>query len=187
MVQLEHFMQWLTYAIDRVGPGYYGNSERVYCYELYHFLRVAMFHHSKEVEPIENVLLHSEIVKLMPSGDQMNRWDIHPLDGQRSPDFILHQPETFDYQLVAMEVKTGPGLRYDAFIDDIEKLNQLRENFAYQGVIFHTIELSIDLLKNRVARALDAGVLPQDPVIMVIKERYESQIIITDTDEVLKL
>lgn len=187
MVKIELFLRWLEFAIKRVGPGYYGQSERVYCYELYHHLRLAMHFHANSAEPLKRLLLHSEIVKLIPTGEQMLRWKIHPLDGQRSPDFILHEPGTFDNQIVAMEVKTGPKLSYAAFLDDIAKLDQLRSNFVFENVIFHTIEINIDRLKTRVERALEQQALPEKPITMVIKEDYESDIIITNTEELLQL
>ncbi|MCX2781264.1 hypothetical protein, partial [Microbulbifer thermotolerans] len=94
MITPEIFLEWLRYAIGRVGPGYFGFVERVYCYELYHFLRVAMYGYERRHGPIQNVYLHSEFVKVVITDEEARRYEVFPLGNRRSPDFMLHEPNT---------------------------------------------------------------------------------------------
>lgn len=126
MVTPKIFIEWLHYAIHKVGENYFDFTERVYCYELYHFLRVAM-RGSKKNDPAQNLYLHSELTKKVLTNTDAGRMGVYPLAGLRSPDFILHDPDTINHQIAAMEVKANPNLTYKDFAEDIRKLSELRK------------------------------------------------------------
>ncbi len=167
MVTPELFLKWLRYAINRVGPGYFGFVERVYCYELYHFLRVAMHAYERINGPIRNVYLHSEYVKVVINEEEARDIGVFPLGGRRSPDFMLHEPNTIDHQIAAMEVKASPDLQFGEFIEDIHKLSELRNNYRYQIAIFHCINVDFDRIIQHLRRAEEEGI-QLDPEILII-------------------
>ncbi|MCG7536011.1 hypothetical protein [Pseudoalteromonas sp. OOF1S-7] len=167
MITPEIFLEWPRYAIGRVGPGYFGFVERVYCYELYHFLRVAMYGYECSHGPIQNVYLHSEFVKVAISDEEARRFGVYPLGNRRSPDFILHEPNTTDHQIAAMEVKTNPDLSYADFVADIEKLSELRSSYRYGLVIFHCINVDLGRILQHITRSQDEWIV-LDPEVLII-------------------
>lgn len=169
MITPEIFLDWLRYAIGRVGPGYFGFVERVYCYELYHFLRVAMYGHERLHGPIQNVYLHSEFVKVVITDEEARRYGVFPLGNRRSPDFMLHEPNTTDHQIAAMEVKATPDLSYAEFVDDIEKLSELRRSYRYGLVIFHCINSDLGRIQQHVTRAQQERTALDPDVLIIAK------------------
>lgn len=165
----EIFLGWLRYAIRKVGSGYYGYSERVYCYELYHFIRVAMY--SSDIEH-SNIFLHSEIVKVVLATDEARNIGVSPLAGRRSPDFILHEPHTADHQIAAVEVKTTPNLTYQEFIDDIIKLTELKENYNFQLCVFHCINIRMNTLHRYLDIAIQRDVNFDRQILIMAKQNY---------------
>lgn len=170
----EIFLNWLRYAIGRVGPGYYGYSERVYCYELYHFIRVAM-HHSNIHREHPNIFLHSEIVKVVLGEQQARNIGVYPLQGQRSPDFILHEPDTAEHQIAAVEVKATPNVDYHGFIDDIKKLSELKESYNFELSIFHCINTGMDRLQQHLIRAIDEGIHFDREILLIAIPEHNSE------------
>lgn len=169
------FLEFLRYAVSRVGPGYYGYSERVYCYELYHFLRVAMFHRQlNDTHP--HLFLHSEIVKVVLNQTDAENIGIYPLNNQRSPDFILHEPHTVDNQIAAIEVKTTQNVGYAACLDDLEKLSELKRSYHFQVGVFLCINSEINKVSQHITRARGEGVDLDPEVIIMAVPGYGQQI-----------
>lgn len=111
-IMIERFVQLLIEATARVAEPYFllpvaGKEdpiyrERVYCYELYHQLRLLL-----ENEPaLSRYALSGEIDK-----------QGHPLIRQFAPDFVFHAPGQMDDNLVVVEVKpvnaATEGIRKD--------------------------------------------------------------------------
>ncbi|WP_308638970.1 hypothetical protein [Paenibacillus silvisoli] len=107
--------------------------ERVYCYELYHQLRIAL---SEENLPY---LLHGEMDK------RTHREYSQVLSLKNStPDFIIHVPEVMEHNLIVMEVKhvesTMPSI-----LEDIKKLSEfVKAGSYYRGISYIFGELSPD-------------------------------------------
>ncbi|WP_133251405.1 hypothetical protein [Pokkaliibacter plantistimulans] len=160
------FLDFLRYAIGSVGPGYYGYSERVYCYELYHFLRVAMFHRQlNSTHP--HLYLHSEIVKVVLNHADAENIGVYPLGNQRSPDFILHEPNTAANQIAVVEVKVTPNVGYAACLDDLEKLSELKRSYHFQVGVFLCINSGINRVFKHIKRARDEG-RELDPEVIIM-------------------
>ncbi|KQH83562.1 hypothetical protein AMR76_22280 [Vibrio furnissii] len=166
------FLQWLEYAIDRVGNGYFGHAERVYCYELYHFVRVAMHAYERQYGQIENVFLHSELVKSIVPDEEAQVLEIFPLQSRRMPDFLFHSPGNTDHQLVAIEVKVTSPLSLDELVSDLQKLSELRVNYRYEMVIFHCVNTSIDRIFTLIERALNRGIELDPQILVICKPAY---------------
>ncbi|CAK2819204.1 conserved hypothetical protein [Vibrio crassostreae] len=170
------FLSWLRYAIEHVGNGYFGHVERVYCYELYHKIRVAMYGYERHHGPIEGLFLHSELVKVIIDDDIARHFDVLPLDGLRIPDFIFHEPGNFDNQIAAIEVKTTPRLSYRELIDDLQKLSQLRVNYQFQLVVFHCLNIDINRIEYLLQRAVDEGVDLDTNIRIIVKPDFGVQL-----------
>lgn len=96
--------------------------ERVYCYELYHQLRVCM-----EREPFFRYTLHGEV-------DKKGHPKIADKCGEKIPDFLFHVPGEMD-NLAVMEVKPSPAGEGE-LKDDVEKLLCFMEKAAYhRGIL----------------------------------------------------
>lgn len=93
--------------------------ERVYCYELYHQLKLQL----KKMKFSSEYSLNGELDKVGTKS----------LKGKK-PDFIFHQPGDDYHNLLTMEVKSS---RYDvaSFCDDIRKLKFFQKEKDYFGGI----------------------------------------------------
>lgn len=170
------FLKWLRPAINNVGSGYFGLVERVYCYELYHFIRMEMTKHEQQTKRKLSVYLHSELVKAVVTAHRAQELGIIPLDTRRSPDFILHALDTADHQVAAMEVKTAPDLSYADFIDDINKLSGLKNRYRFELVVFHCVNVDMGLVSKHLKRAAEAGLTLDGDVLVVVKPSYSAAI-----------
>lgn len=170
----EIFLEWLKYAINKVGPGYFGQVERVYCYELYHFIRVAMYSYERQHGSLGNVFLHAEFVKVVIDDQEATQLGIIPLEGRRSPDFIFHEAATTAHQIAAMEVKANPRLPYEDCIDDLDRLSNLRQNYRFQLVIFHCVNVDIERISQHIERARRDGIQLDAKILVLAKPWFAS-------------
>lgn len=176
MITQKRFLSWLTNAINNVGAGYFGFVERVYCYELYHQLRLQMENNLQGNRRAPNLFLHSELVKIVITGDEAKRIGVFPLKSRRSPDFILHEPNTANHQIAAMEVKADPDLSYRHFVEDIQKLSELRNKYHYGLVIFHCINVAPMRIEQHLTRAENEGLALEKNVEIILKSSHRSMI-----------
>ncbi len=94
-------------AINKVDSHYYNQNEGVFCYELYHQLRKSQ---EENGQNWENVSIDGELLKDRITDEEANEKGIVPLDGRRYPDFLMHQRDNANFQLLVAEVKTTPDL-----------------------------------------------------------------------------
>jgi hypothetical protein len=105
--------------------------ERVYCYELYHQLRLAWDKRLSRaaMNPIlDQFRINGEVDKIGHAAF------CGPLAGAK-PDIIVHSPGSMDRNLVAMEVKRASARTGD-MVKDIEKLESMISLAHYQRGIF---------------------------------------------------
>ena len=126
-------MQQLTYilleATAAIGHEYFllpihGDApvyrERVYCYELYHQMRLLWPHDSP-------YRLNGEVdKKAHPHFQKLNA-------GEPKPDFLVHQPGGDQYNHAVIEVKSVTG---QDIPKDLETLSLFRNALGYERVIF---------------------------------------------------
>ncbi|NQE76868.1 hypothetical protein [Pantoea ananatis] len=171
----ERFLDWLRWAIQHVGDGYFGHSERVYCYELYHLIRVKMYMYERQNPPLRNLFLHSELVKRIITQEEADFHNVWPLEALRIPDFLFHTPGNFDNQIATMEVKVVE-LQADDFYDDLSKLSDMIERYNYQIAIFHCINNSLNRLRLLIHRMNGEWVALNPNIIIFIRENFHSRI-----------
>jgi hypothetical protein len=83
-----------------------------------------------------------------------NAENIEPLTNIRYPDFLIHDMNSFDEQLLVGELKTTPDLTYEQFISDINKLMTMRVSYGFRCAVFVAVNYDISALKRRLKLAL---------------------------------
>jgi len=128
--------------LDRYG-------ERVFCYELYHQIRVLMDnHHLHNPRTFENVKLQSELKKDYIGQIVQEYFNVEALDSEYIPDFLLHTLGNFDNQFLIIEVKSNPQLSFSGMKDDLLKIQQFITRYHYKKGVFLTINTNPDRIKN---------------------------------------
>ncbi|MEB5972645.1 hypothetical protein ACWXWB_14885 [Pantoea dispersa] len=171
----ERFLEWLRWAVQQVGDGYFGFSERVYCYELYHLIRVRMHIYERQNGPLREIFLHSELVKRIITREQADFYEVRPLGEQRIPDFIFHTPNNFNNQVATMEVKVATLYAADLY-DDLRKLTDMAERYQYQLAIFHCINNPRERLLSLLSEIEDEWANLNPGIIILLRENYYSRV-----------
>ncbi|MEL5627808.1 hypothetical protein SSARUM2_002120 [Serratia sp. K-E0102] len=180
-----NFIDWLLWSVERVGEGYFGHSERVYCYELYHLMRAKMhMHEENEPGSLDEVFLHSEPVKVVLNSEKAEHLEVWPLRMRRMPDFILHSPGDFNHQIATMEVKVV-RLSYEALVDDLLKLTEMIGSYKYQLGVFLCINNSMGLIVEHIRTIIESQVQINDDIQIVIKPSFHEDIIIKSVGELI--
>ena len=105
----------ITRALCKIEPEqvfhpYHGFQERVFCYELYHRLRVFEDNDTLDIRPAR---LQAELNKAGKHYFQEVVSQLHAARGETltwkvpeaAPDLLAHEPETHDHNLLALEAK----------------------------------------------------------------------------------
>ena len=106
--------------------------ERVFCYELYHQMRLLM---GEEV----SLFLHGEI-------DKHGHRDFSALD-QKNPDFVLHVPGTHEGNTLVIEVKGTIGYPRSKYVADFNNLITFVTRYRYRAGLFLLYNHSMAALK----------------------------------------
>jgi hypothetical protein len=127
MEQLSQIIHEATAAIGQEyfllpihGAGAPMYRERVYCYELYHQMRLRWPHDSP-------YLLNGEVDKVRHPYFQGNE------GGKPKPDLLVHQPGGGQYNHAVIEIKSVVGTK---FRKDLETLSLFRDQLGYERAIF---------------------------------------------------
>ena len=102
--------------------------ERVFCYELYHQMRILL---DQRHECFPGVRLQCELKKYHITDALRDEFGVGALDKEFIPNFLLHSPGDFDRQVAVMEVKCDPRLSTQAFIEDLSKIEQFITQYRY--------------------------------------------------------
>jgi len=157
-------------------------DERVFCYELYHQIRMLMDKYYKEHPPQEGkttICLQAElkkrhignVIKLLLRGI--------PLSKEYIPDFLLHSPRpgNFDYQLLIMEVKSDPNLSWSSIKSDLAKIQEFIAHYFYQQGVFLTVNTSpermyAELIKLKNREWIRTELPDRSKILFMCKEQY---------------
>lgn len=155
-------LQRFREALNNVPPQYFGETERLFTYELYYQLKEIFNNH-----PLlnNNIVIDAELPKRRLTLYQARVLGLLPLDKLMSPDFIIHERDTGDNQLLVAEVKAEKYLSLDKTIKDINKLISLRQNYAFQKGVFVAININIQKIKDYI-HGLNSNPQQNDPRIM---------------------
>ena len=172
---VDRFLDWLRWAIDNVDDGYYSHSERVYCYELYHLIRVRMYMFETRGGDLGGICLNNEIVKRVITHEQAEFHRVEALDGQRIPDFLFHAPGNFESQIATMEVKKSQ-LSAIHLLSDIRKINDMMERYLFRLGVFHTINNSIEHVMGIINDNRDSLINFRGDILIIVKPGFGQSI-----------
>ena len=171
--KIESFVEMIKGSLDNVGDEYYKITttyessgivrERVFCYELYHQMRLV-----QSARGLTDVHIHGEIDK--------RGHVVFGNHARKNPDFVFHVPGTMEGNAIVVEVKGKFAGNYQRGIcKDIETLSKFTENKHYYklGVLIiynYTIdefwEKTGEFLKDK----LQENKVPTDKIIIICKK-----------------
>lgn len=151
-IEVRQYIDLVEDALTRVGPDYYLlpttyrprgiTRERIYCYELYHQIRLLM-------RPHHTLSLHGEI-------DKRGHVDFAVAD-RANPDFVFHIPGTHTDNTLVIEVKGAVADGYRRkILKDFRTLLAFTSRYHYQAGLFVLFGHSLDELMESVGRDLRA-------------------------------
>jgi hypothetical protein len=212
MEAIEIFIEFLRLALTRVHNDYYGlhwwnesmlnsamsseNSkdkeilkdfldrydERVFCYELYHQIRVQMEEFSKnKPELFRHIKLQCELKKDFIHEIVENYFKVKRLDAEYIPDFLLHTPGNFTNQHLIVEVKSNPQLSFNSIQKDLLKIQEFINRYNYQLGIFLTVNTNpsrmINILKDENHRKwLTENINTPERVLFMCKKKNDVEL-----------
>ena len=91
----------------------------------------------------ENTILQAELRKSKVISEIEQLLGIEITDGVYYPDFLIHEPDTFDNDLI-IEVKANPKLSIEDMKKDILKIEQFIKKYHYKKGIFLAININDD-------------------------------------------
>ncbi len=132
-----------TQALNNVPNEYFGKTERLFTYELYHELR-GLQHFL--VHP--NIVIDAELPKQRISLTEEQELNLLSLDNLMSPDIIIHERESADQQLLVSEIKAEKYLSAEKMFKDLNKLIALRHNYRFDVGVFVAINVDMQKIKD---------------------------------------
>lgn len=160
----QQFMTILFNALEEVAPVYYSayrqfeadlrylqsldevtleylkkHHERVFCYELYHQIRILM---DADPATFKGVRFQGELRKIDLGPVLRERLGFGPLDREFVPDFLLHGPGDGDHQEIVMEVKCEAELSPSAAKKDLSKIQHFMTQLHYKAGVFLAVNAS---------------------------------------------
>ncbi len=123
---------------------FYRYGERIFCYELYHQLRMKI-DEEKVDNPsfLENLKLQGEVAKWQEQS-LYEEYGLNLLDNEYIPDFLLHTAGKFHIHAYVIEVKSNPKLSSTQMMTDLKKISQFIDRLRYKRGIFLAININAD-------------------------------------------
>jgi hypothetical protein len=152
------------------------HHERVFCYELYHQVRVLM---DNDPRLFEGVCLQGELKKFQIEPMFREAFGIVALDKEFVPDFLFHGPGDFNNQELVIEVKAESCLGFSALRHDLEKIQQFISNYRYKAGLFLSVNTLPKVIRTMMAdperRQWVATALPSaDKIFWVWKQNDQT-------------
>ncbi len=140
--EIENFDEDMKNRLDFEENHFHRYGERVFCYELYHQLRIKL---DEIIDNNANFLngakLQGEFAKWQHE-QLLHNFDLEMLSNEFIPDFLLHKAGGFVNHFYVIEVKSNPNLSPSSLLADLKKLNQFITKFRYKRGIFLAINIS---------------------------------------------
>ena len=144
MKKIAKLVELIKHALQAIEPSYFNLKttyepsgivrERVFCYELYHQMRLLM---TEE----HGFSLNGEI-------DKRGHLDFKP-EHRKNPDFVFHIPGTHSGNAIVMEVKGRIDYHNRELQEDFKTLLNFVSNYHYQMGIFLLYNHSFGKLQER--------------------------------------
>ncbi|WP_147275010.1 hypothetical protein [Paenibacillus prosopidis] len=147
------------------------HHERVFCYELYHQFRKIMENNNLN----DTVILQAELRKSQVGKEIEQLFAVQRTDGIYYPDFLIHEPGTFDHQDLIIEVKANPKVTREEMQNDLLKIDQFISRYHYQKGVFLAINVS-DTKRNQLTtnveflNFLEKQITNKDKILLMFRE-----------------
>jgi len=128
-------------SINKISENHFGKTERVFSYELYHIFKHTL---EKNNQFVNNIVLDAELPKRRLSDNEARDLGLIDLSVLMSPDIIVHERDTSEYQSLVAEIKIDKSLTRQNLIKDINKLISLKVNYKFQEAVFIFINGDIE-------------------------------------------
>ncbi|CEI83016.1 hypothetical protein J18TS1_07320 [Oceanobacillus oncorhynchi subsp. incaldanensis] len=147
------------------------HNERVFCYELYHQLRKIM----EENRLNEKVILQAELRKAQVSDEITQLFGVNSTDGVYYPDFLIHEPGTYENQDLIIEVKANPKLSTTDMLNDIKKIDQFINRYNYKKGIFLAINVNKErynqlMTNDHLLNSLEEQINSKNEILLMFRE-----------------
>ena len=187
--KVESFVEMIKDSLENVGDEYYKITttyessgivrERVFCYELYHQMRLV-----QSERGLNDVQIHGEIDKSGHIAFDRNAW--------KNPDFVFHIPGMMQGNAIVVEVKGKlEGTYQEGVYKDIVTLSKFTDNkhYYHSGVLIiynYTYDEFLrkigEFLKNR----LQENKVPTDKIIIICKKSKSIPSVIKKLNDLLE-
>ena len=140
------------------------NGERIFCYELYHHLRILIdIEREQNYGFLPGAFLQAEVYKLQVL-DLIERFGLEQLSRNFIPDFLVHTPGNADLHAFVVEVKVNRRLSVHSLSEDLNKLQEFITRYKYKRGIFLSVLTEWDYLTDLIGRAMDEHLI-WDPLV----------------------
>ncbi|RZK18784.1 MAG: hypothetical protein EOO43_12235 [Flavobacterium sp.] len=125
------------------------------------------------------MFLQGEIKKLQ-APYILETFKYFPLDGNYSPDLLMHTPSADDNAFV-IEIKTQPNINMQLILHDLDKIGQFLNRFNYDCGIFLAVNSNpnelLEFLNSYIEYLMDKITLARfEHFHIIVKENYDSEI-----------
>ncbi|MBL7769299.1 MAG: hypothetical protein JNK20_10005 [Flavipsychrobacter sp.] len=150
------FRNALQHRRGRIVEGnFYRYGERVFCYELYHQLRI-LIDNAKQTNQnfLNGAILQGEVEK-MQIIELIETLGLHPMDGEYAPDFLMHTPGNAVSHPFVIEVKCEHDITGAKIFADLKKINQFITQYNYQRGVFITTNAQPNYIADKILELND--------------------------------
>ncbi len=167
MKNMNRYIQKITQALDRIERPYFKLEttyepsgivrERVFCYELYHQLRLSMGNDL-------GLTLNGEI-------DKRGHIDFDP-EHRKNPDFVFHIPGQHKGNTIVMEVKGRIDTPED-IVKDFKTITTFVDRYQYQLGVFLLYNHSFAELSESLSNFKKVSMMPAiNNILVITKEAH---------------
>lgn len=127
-------------------------SERVFCYEFYHQMRIRLDEEKRKgAKYFGHAVLQGELKK-MNICRLIERFNLESLSKEFAPDFLIHEPDSTNNQLCAIEVKAVNNLSEASLLYDLQKLDEFVSRFQFK----HGYSINVNCVPNHLTNLLQS-------------------------------
>jgi len=157
----ENIVAILCNSIIQIDNVYYHCTERSFCYELYFNMKNVLLDFDENIAnryfEKNNIILNSETKKI--------------IGNLKYPDFLIHNFESDDFQILAMEVKKeDKSLTKINLQKDLEKLTFFNKIYRFENMVFLGINISLKIFVRIINEIDNIDKFNKDIIIFLVQK-----------------
>jgi len=123
----------------------------------------------------EKVILQAELRKAQVSDEITQLFGVNSTtDGVYYPDFLIHEPGTYENQDLIIEVKANPKLSTTDMLNDIKKIDQFINRYNYKKGIFLAINVNKErynqlMTNNHLLNSLEEQINSKNEILLMFR------------------